>query len=479
LITQLLEIALDKIREVAMGNLASDLRSLLDKNKVKTEPEDLYSYSSDSIRYHAKNNPDAVVLPSTTEDVSKVIKYALKNSIPVTPRGAGSGLSGGCTPVDGGIVLDMKRMNSIIEINRGNMTATCEAGVVLANFHRSVEKINLFYPPDPQSMSVCTIGGNVATRAGGPRGVKYGTTGNYVLGLEFVLPDGEVINTGGSCVKNSVGYDITHLMTGAEGTLGVITKVTSRLIPLPPCYKTIIIGCAKADLAAQIVSSITANAAVPSMLEYISQAAAGFMNSFINPPLIADMEAYLFLKLDGTQSQIEYESKKIETICRDMGVNDIRVVEDEVEAKSYWEARSKLYPLLVSFFKQIIAEDVTVPRDKFPELLRALPEISAATGLLIGAAGHAGDGNVHPSILLGEINEEVKKKTEEAIDMIINKAIDLGGCISGEHGIGLHKAAFLEKSIGKRQVELLKQIKNAIDPAGIMNPGKIWTREER
>lgn len=461
-----------------MSNLASDLRSLLSKDKVKAEPEDLFSYSSDSIRYHAKNNPDAVVLPSTSGDVSKVIKYALKNSIPVTPRGAGSGLSGGCVPVDGGIVLDMKRMNSIIEINRGNMTATCEAGVVLANFHRAVEKINLFYPPDPQSMSVCTIGGNVATRAGGPRGVKYGTTGNYVLGLEFVLPDGEIINTGGTCVKNSVGYDITHLMTGAEGTLGVITNVTSRLIPLPPHHKTVIIGCNTAELAAQVVSEITANAAVPSMLEYVSQAAAGFLNSFINPPLISEMEAYLFLELDGTESQILNEAAKIDTICKDMGVSDIRIIEDETEAKSYWEARSKLHPLLLSFFKKVIAEDVTVPRDRFPELIKALPEISAATGMIIGAAGHAGDGNVHPSVLLGEVNDEVNKKAEEAIEMIINKAIDLGGCISGEHGIGLHKSPFLEKSIGKRQVELLKQIKNAIDPTGIMNPGKIWTRED-
>ncbi len=462
-----------------MSNLGKDLSRLLSKGKVKTDPEDLYSYASDSIRYYAKNNPDAVILPSTAEDVSTVIKYASKNSIPVTPRGAGSGLAGGCVPVDGGIVIDMKRMNSIVEVNRGNMTAITEAGTVLSNFHRAVEKENLFYPPDPQSMSVCTLGGNVATRAGGPRGVKYGTTSNYILGLEFVLPDGEIINTGGTCVKNSVGYDITHLMTGSEGTLGVITKVISRLIPLPPCKKTIIIGCKTAELAAQIVSTITANGAVPAMLEYISQAATGFLNSYIKTPLISEMEAYLFLELDGIESQIENEAKKIRSICKDMGVSDIRVIEDAKEAKSYWEARSKLQPILQSFFKKLIVEDVTVPRDKFPELIRALPEISAATGLLVGAAGHAGDGNVHPSVLLGEVNDETNKKSEEAIDMIIDKAISLGGCISGEHGIGLHKSAYLEKSIGKRQVELLKQIKKAIDPNGIMNPGKIWTREAK
>lgn len=460
-----------------MSSLGKDLKGLIGKENVKTDPCDLYSYSSDSIRYYVKSEPDAVVLPASTSDVSKVIKYAVQNSVPVTPRGAGSGLSGGCVPLDGGIVLDMKRMNEISEINRGNMTAVCGAGTVLSKFHSAVEKEKLFYPPDPQSMSVCTLGGNVATRAGGPRGVKYGTTANYVLGMEFVLPDGEIINAGGTCVKNSVGYDITHLMTGSEGTLGVITNVVLRLIPLPESHKTVIVGCDTAELAAKVVSSITANGAVPAMLEYISQAAAGFMNAFINPPLISDMEAYLFMELDGTSVQIENEAEKIKTICNDLGVKDIRVIEDKKEAGSYWEARSKLHPLLLSFFKKLIAEDVTVPRDRFPELIRALPDISAKTGLLVGAAGHAGDGNVHPSVLLGEINDEADRKAEEAIDMIINKAIELGGCISGEHGIGIHKSQFLERSIGKRQVELLKQIKGAIDPAGIMNPGKIWVRE--
>jgi glycolate oxidase len=206
-----------------MEGLAKDLQQLVSQERVKTDPEDLFAYTSDATHYYARGTPHAVVLPVTAEEISRVLKYAFEQTIPVTPRGAGSGLSGGCTPVQGGIVLDMKRMNRIIEINRGNMTARAESGVVLARFQHEVEKEGLFYPPDPQSMTVCTLGGNVATRASGPHGIKYGTTGNYVLGLEVVLPDGSVINTGGICVKQSVGYNLTQLLTGSEGTLGVIT----------------------------------------------------------------------------------------------------------------------------------------------------------------------------------------------------------------------------------------------------------------
>ncbi len=266
-------------------SLGQDLRRLLGSAKVKTDPEDLLAYSSDATRYYAQGNPQAVVLAGCVDDVCQVLKYANRQEIPLTPRGAGSGLSGGSTPIRGGIVLDMKRMNKILEINKGNMTARAESGVVLANFHRAVEKERLFYPPDPQSMDVCTLGGNVACRAGGPRGVKYGTTPNYVLGLEAVLPDGSVINTGGISVKQANGYNLTQILTGSEGTLAVITKVNLRLLTLPPGRKTAVIVCDSPQIAAELVSRIIYEGAVPAVLEYLSVGAIWLMNSYCPIPV--------------------------------------------------------------------------------------------------------------------------------------------------------------------------------------------------
>jgi len=457
-----------------MKNLAHDLSKLIGDDSVKSEPEDLLAYTSDATHDHAAETPNLVVLPNRVSDVSKVLKFASRYEIPVTPRGAGSGLAGGSTPIQKGIVLDMKRMNAIIEINRGNMTAVVESGVVLGQFHRSVEGQNLFYPPDPQSMSVCTIGGNIATRAGGPRGVKYGTTGNYVLGLEVVLPDGDIINTGGTCVKFSAGYDLTHLFTGAEGTLGVITKANLRLIPLPKCHQTVIVSCVTAEQAATLVSEIIANGIVPAKIEYLTRSAIGLLNQYLTVGLPPEGEAYLFIDLDGEMDQIKKEMKHIKEICSDMAVIEVRVVEDEKESASYWKARSNLYPALVSAMKKIIIEDVTVPRDQLPEFARSISEISRESGLMIDISGHAGDGNFHPTIMLKEINPEIEKIAQEAAEAVIKCALRLGGGISGEHGIGIHKARFSAIQLGDRQIALQQQIKKAIDPLGIMNPGKIW-----
>jgi glycolate oxidase len=457
-----------------MEGLAKDLQHLVSQERVKTDPEDLFAYTSDATHYYARGTPHAVVLPVTAEEISRVLKYAFEQTIPVTPRGAGSGLSGGCTPVQGGIVLDMKRMNRIIEINRGNMTARAESGVVLARFQHEVEKEGLFYPPDPQSMTVCTLGGNVATRASGPHGIKYGTTSNYVLGLEVVLPDGSVINTGGTCVKQSVGYNLTQLLTGSEGTLGVITKVNLRVLPLPPAHQTMVVVCESADQAAKIVSEIIAAGTVPAMLEFLSKEAIGLMNTYISPPIITDGEAYLLMDLDGTHTQVNEDAAHVEKLCQDLSAMDIRTISDEKEAQSYWKARSNLGPLILSLIKKMIAEDVTVPRDRIPDFVRSIRDISATTGVLIGISGHAGDGNMHPTILFPEVNEETEKKAKSAIEKIVKTGLELGGTISGEHGIGLHKSEFLEWELGQVQVELLKRIKNAFDPKGIMNPGKIW-----
>lgn len=456
-----------------MKSLAKDLTKLLTNGQVFSAPEELVAYTSDATHYLKSGMPDVLVFPETTADISQIIKFAFTKEIPVVPRGAGSGLAGGCTPVHGGIVVDMKRMNKIIEIDRDNLTAQVESGVVLGNFQNAVEKMGLFYPPDPQSMSVCTMGGNVATRAGGPRGVKYGTTGHYVLGLETVLPDGDIINTGGKVMKQSVGYDITHLMTGSEGTLGIISKINVRLLTLPPATRTLIAGCRTLDDAAKMVSLIIAKGNLPAKLELILTGSIKAMNNFISPPLPLDVEAYLFMELDGIEAQVESESQSIYNLCKDMK-GDIRVINNKEEEACYWTARKNLLPLGYIRNKRIVVEDVTVPRNRIPELVREIQNLAKSMNLELGCSGHAGDGNLHPTIRMPEPSDELDEKGYLAIQAIIKKGLALGGTISGEHGIGIHKSEFLSWDLGDAQVALMKRIKNAFDPKGIMNPGKIW-----
>lgn len=457
-----------------MNALGRDLKKIV-SDAVLTEQEDLFAYSSDATHHSKWVMPDAVVLPNTAEEVSKIMRYASEHQVPVTPRGAGSGITGGCTPLKGGIVLDTKRMREILEINRQNMTAEVEAGVVLGQFQKVVEKQKLFYPPDPQSFAISTIGGNVATRAGGPRGVKYGCTNSYVLGLEFVLPDGSIINPGSSCVKQSVGYDLTHLISGSEGTLGIITKVILRLLPLPPAHRTVLVAAETMEQAAEMVSEIIASGTVPAMLEYIPEMAIMAMNKYVSPPIeAAGGEAYLLIDVDGTETQVIEDGAAIERLCNDLGALRVRVIDNEKEAESYWLARAKLMALAYEFIKKMISEDVTVPRNRLPELVRSIREIATETGAMIGLAGHAGDGNIHPNILMPEITEEAERSGQEAIELIMLKALELGGTISGEHGVGWHKANFVPIECGALQVELMKKIKRVFDPAGIMNPGKIW-----
>jgi glycolate oxidase len=459
-----------------MEGLGKDLRRILAGRQVLDSPEDCLAYANDATHYYWQQSPAAVVLPLTVEDVSRVLKYAGQNQVPVTPRGAGSGLAGGCTPVKGGIVLDMKRMNALVELDESNLTARVEPGLVHALFTRKVEKRGLFYPPDPQSMSVCTLGGNVATRAGGPRGVKYGTTANYVLGLQAVLPDGSIIETGGKVVKQSVGYNLTQLLTGSEGTLAVITGINLRLLPLPAAHRTIMVACESPDQAAQLVASIIKSGTIPAMLEFLISAAVAIMNNYITPPLPVDAGAYLLIETDGSLVQVEEDSRQILSLCEEMKVREARLIIDEAEAQSYWTARARLYPLLMTIMKRVITEDITVPRNRIPDLVRAVQEIASRCAIGIGLAGHAGDGNMHPTILQGDLSAETLSKAKTAIDQMIIKGLELQGTISGEHGIGLHKQEYLEWELGTKQIELLKRIKKAFDPNNLMNPGKIWNK---
>ncbi|MCB2190155.1 MAG: FAD-binding protein [Deltaproteobacteria bacterium] len=457
--------------------MAKDLARLVGPEGFSTDPEDLLVYRHDAIAYFAQGDPEAVVLPTDTAQAAAVMAYASQNHIPLTPRGAGSGLSGGCTPVQGGIVLDTKRLKGIQEINRGNLTAKAQAGVVLADFQQAVEAQGFFYPPDPQSKSVCTLGGNVATRAGGPRAVKYGTTGNYVLGLEAVLPNGELIRTGSACVKHSAGYDLTHLLTGSEGTLALITQATLRLLPKPPATCTALAVCPSMEMAARIVSETIANGVVPSMLELLTTASLAVFNKFVSPPLPEEGEACLLMEFDGTAQEALRQAQEMAKACRDMGAMDVRVVSQPEEAAVYWMVRSRLYPLVVSRFKRLVTEDVTVPRDRIPEFAAKVQRIAEETGLSMGLTGHAGDGNMHPTIRMDEISDELQQRADQGMAKVIKAGLALGGVISGEHGVGVHKAQFLELELGQEQIKLMQRIKKAFDPKGIMNPGKLWPPE--
>ncbi|BEQ14614.1 FAD-binding oxidoreductase [Desulfoferula mesophila] len=460
-----------------MKGMAKDLARMLGPRGYSMDPEDLLAYRHDALAYYAQGDPMAVALPGDAAQAAAVLAYASHHDIPLTPRGAGSGLSGGCTPVKGGIVLDTKRLNAIQEINRGNLTAKVQAGVVLAAFQRAVEAQGFFYPPDPQSKSVCTLGGNVATRAGGPRAVKYGTTGSYVLGLEAVLPDGEIIHTGSSCVKHSAGYDLTHLLTGSEGTLALITQATLRLLPKPPATCTALAVCANMEAAARMVSEAIAGGVVPSMLELLTTASFAVFNRVVKPPLPEEGEACLLMEFDGTAQEAQRQAQDMAAACQDLGALEVRVVPDPQEAALYWKVRSQLYPLVVSRFKRLVTEDVTVPRDRIPDFVERVMAIAQEMGLSMGLTGHAGDGNMHPTIRMDEVNDELQQRADQAMRRVIQAGLALGGVISGEHGVGLHKAEFLELELGREQVELMRRIKRAFDPTGIMNPGKIWPSE--
>ncbi len=457
-----------------MSGLVRDLEFLVERKRVLVQPEDLIAYTNDAT--HKRIRPAAVILPQGPEEVAAVLKYADRKLIPVVPRGAGTGLAGGATPVEGSLVLDLKLMNQVIEVNQGNLTATVECGVVTQKFHQLIESMGLFYPPDPQSMSVCTLGGNVATRAGGPRGVKYGTTKDYVLGIDAVLPDGSIISYGGKSVKMSSGYDLARLLSGSEGTLGVITKIIFKLLTLPPHRRTMVAIFPQLDDAAEAVSAVIAAGSVPSSLELLTKSSLESVESYIPLGLPLDVEAFLLIELDGDQYKVEQDCKVITDICQKHHVREVRAAKDSAEADRIWLARRALFPSSAHMAPNVLIEDATVPRTAVPAMVRKIQEISSRNQIVIGVSGHVGDGNLHPGILADRNNPEIMARAEKAMGEIASEALKLSGTLSGEHGIGYLKAPYLEWEFKREGVALMRRIKQAFDPNGIMNPGKLWAQ---
>jgi glycolate oxidase len=454
----------------------SQLRKIVDEDAVLTSKEDLNAYSYDGTTTWV-HMPDVVVLPTTAEQVSQILKLADENKIPVTPRGAGTNVSGGSIPIKGGIVLCTTKMNKILDINKTNLTATVEPGVVLQDFNNALAKQGLFYPPDPQSFLGCTIGGTIAENAGGPYCVKYGVTKQYVLGLEVVLANGYIMKLGGVTVKNRTGYELMMLFTGSEGTLGVITKVTLRLLPMPPANKTMMAIFDDMAVGGQAVSSIMASGVVPAKVEFVDNFVIRRIEEMTPMGLPVDAKALLLIQADGSPAAVEAESAQVVDILKKSGAKEVRVAKDADEAARYWKMRSGGFAAVFGAAHTVMAEDVAVPRDKLAEFIRKLDEISERTGFFIQYLGHAGDGNLHPSIFTDIRNKEEFERAQQTMEEIFEAALSLGGVLSGEHGIGLEKQRFLKRAMDPIALNLMQKIKAILDPNHILNPGKIWEEE--
>jgi glycolate oxidase len=457
------------------SEIIKQLESIVGKDLVLTAKEDLatYAYDGTTTWSHA---PDVVVLPTTTAQISGVLKLANQNHIPVTPRGSGTNISGGSIPIQGGIVLCTTKMNRVLEINNANLTATVEPGVVLHDFNTLLAKENLFYPPDPQSFLTCTLGGTVAENSGGPLCIKYGVTKQYVLGLEVVLPDGYIMNIGGSTVKNRTGYDLVPLFTGSEGTLGIITKITLRLIPKPAARKTIIAIFDNMSLAGTVVSKILANGIVPAKIEFVDNFVIRRIEEKMQIGLPVDANTMLLIDADGSLAAVESEAEQILALLKEGGARIARLAKDESEANTYWKARSAGFAAIYSAARTVIAEDVTVPRDRLTEFIDKLDEISKKSGFAIVLIGHAGDGNIHPSVFTNSREKKDLDRLHDTLTAIFEAALELGGTLSGEHGIGLEKKRLLARALDPRAIDIMRSIKGILDPNNIMNPDKIWEK---
>jgi len=459
--------------EMLETRIISQLQKIAGKEAVLTSKEDLHAYSFDATATWT-HMPDVVVLPTTAEQVSQILKLANENRIPVTPRGAGTNISGGSVPIKGGIVLCTTRMNKILDINKTNLTATVEPGVVLQDFNNALAKEGLFYPPDPQSFLGCTMGGTVAENAGGPYCLKYGVTKQYVLGLEVVLASGYIMKLGGVTVKNRTGYELVMLFTGSEGTLGMITKITLRLMPMPIASETMMAVFDDMAVGGQAVSNILASGVVPAKVEFVDNFIIRRIEEMTPMGLPVEAQALLLLLADGSPAAVEAESAQIVDILKKSGAKEVKVAKDASEAALYWKMRSAGFAATFGAAHTVMAEDVAVPRDKLAEFIHKLGEISQRTGFFISYLGHAGDGNLHPSIFTDIRNKEEFARAQKAMEEIFDAALSLGGVLSGEHGIGLEKQRFLKRAMDPVAIDLMKKIKELLDPNHILNPGKIW-----
>lgn len=455
-----------------LDKLVRELAGIVGRERVFTAREDRLCYSYDgTFRQYL---PDVVVKPGRTEEVARVLALANREGIPVHPRGAGTGLSGGSVPYGGGIALVLTDMNAIYELNREDMLARMGPGLVTAELQRAVEREGLFYPPDPGSAESCTMGGNVAECAGGPRALKYGVTRDYILGLEVVLADGRVIHTGGRTVKNVTAYDLTRLFTGSEGTLGVITAITVRLIPRPRAVCTMLAAFPDLATTGAAINAILGAGVMPRTLEIMDQLAINVVEKFSPCGLPRDAAAVLLIETDGDPEAAQREAGVVGAVLKKAGAAEIRIAANPEEAAELWRARKAVSPAVGRIKPTKISEDATVPRSKVPAMITRLGQIREQYQLDLVIFGHAGDGNLHPNILCNRNDADEMQRVEKAIAAIFQAALELGGTLSGEHGIGLLKAPFLKAELGDDGLAVMEGIKRTLDPGNILNPGKMF-----
>ncbi|MHB0884578.1 MAG: FAD-binding oxidoreductase [Bacillota bacterium] len=448
------------------------LRGLVPSGKVFTG-ELALPYAEDATPAMGGRAPMAVVRPGRREEVSAVLAFCNAEGIGVIPRGSGTNLSGGVTATEDQVVLAVNGLNQLIQIDEQNLTATAEPGLVTATLHKAVESRGLFYPPDPGSMAVSSLGGNVAEGAGGLRGLKYGVTRDYILGLEVVLADGRVFHLGGKTVKNVSGYDLLRLMVGSEGTLGVVTEITVRVVPAPEARLAILGVFATVDAAASAVARVIAEKVVPATLELLDDVTIKAVEDYSHCGLPTDAGALLLAEVDGMAETVAREAERVKAAFRAEGAREVRAAADARERDQIWMARRTAVSALARVRPTIMLEDATVPRSRIPEMVRAVSGIALRHNLPIGTFGHAGDGNLHPTILTDRRNPEEMKRAEAAVAEIFGAALELGGTLSGEHGIGLAKRPFMKAQFGEAGLDVHRRVKAALDPRGILNPGKL------
>jgi glycolate oxidase len=451
----------------------SQLRRIVGAQNVLTEKEDLIPYSFDGTAA-LRQLPGCVAFAGSTEQIASILKLADADKTPVVTRGSGTGLSGGSLPTMDCIVLCLVKMERILELDRANLTLLVEAGVTTQKVFETAGEAGLFYPPDPGSMKISTIGGNVAENSGGLRGLKYGVTRNYVMGMEVVLPNGEVLWTGNKCVKDVAGYSLRDLFIGSEGTLGVITKVLLKLIPKPAAKQTLVATFAQMDQAAQAVSDIIAAQIIPCTLEFLDRTTIRCVEDFAKIGLPLDCEALLLMETDGHPAAVAEEALRMEEIVRKAGAMEVRVARDDADATRLASARRSAFSALARVAPTTILEDVTVPRSELAKMVRFVDGIAKKYQLRVGTFGHMGDGNLHPTFLTDERNKDEMHRVEQAFKEIFVEAIRLGGTITGEHGIGVAKRSFLPQFAGEAQMRVMRELKRALDPNGILNPGKMF-----
>ncbi|BBO84209.1 FAD-binding protein [Desulfosarcina ovata subsp. sediminis] len=452
------------------------LREIVGADAVLTDANDLAVYSVDGTT-HCQGSAEVVVFPTDAGQIAQIMRLADKDEIPVTVRGAGTSLSGGPVPVAGGIVLCTARMNRILDIDGEDFTVKAEVGVVLNDLNQALAAKNLFFPPDPQSFLAATLGGCVSENAGGPYAVKYGVFRHYLLGLTAVLANGKIVNLGGNTMKNVTGYDLPQIICGAEGTLAVITDVTLRLLPKPQASQTVLAIFDQVVTAGSAVHQVRASGVIPAKIELMDNWVVRRIEERLPLGIPLTAEAILLFELDGAPASVRQETETVIELCRQAGAVDVRAARDAAEAGNFWTARRAGFSAVFSAAPTVFAEDVTVPTHRIADQITHTQRLARKYDLTIAIIGHAGDGNLHPCILTDKNDADHFARAQKAADEIFAAALEFGGAISGEHGIGLEKQRFLKDAMAPDAILLLKGIKRAFDPKGLLNPGKIWENE--